>query len=158
MSESRGKQFGEYQAVRELNQVGAATIYAARSAGAPGVEFAIKALRVPIFLSAEDARDRIKSFIARAVLQKRVASAARGKPSHWAPIHVEPAALPDGAYYVTDLYPLSAAQLAEGRRGTVTEAELYAIVIQTIQGLAEIVATAGRPHGNLTPGNVLIRG
>src|SRR5205823_3195087 len=25
-------------------------------------------------------------------------------------------------------------------------------------GLEEIVATAGRPHGNLTPGNVLIRG
>ena len=74
MSESRGKQFGEYEAVRELNQVGAATIYAAHRArhagssirreGPPGAD---------LFVGQRSAQ-RVSVFIARAALQKRVAS------------------------------------------------------------------------------------
>src|SRR6476469_6757618 len=126
MSESSGLKFGEYQADPASDQVGAAAIHTARSPAAPGVKFAIKALRVPIFLSAEDARQRIKSFIARAALQKRVAQGAGAKPSHWAPIHGDPAELPDGAYYVTDFYPHSGAKLIAPHE-KVTGAELYAI-------------------------------
>ncbi len=158
MSESVGNQFGDYQAVRELNQVGAATIHRARRKGAAEMAFAIKELRVPVFLSPEDGRRRVAAFLARAALQRRIREASKEKQSHWAPIYGQPAPLPEGAYYVSDLYQLSAAQLSVAQSRSVNSAELHAIVRQVTSGLQEIQGVGGRPHANLTPGNILIRG
>lgn len=159
MAETGGKQFGKYRAVREISQAGASTIYAAASEGSAEATVAIKVLRVPDFLSPVEAKRRIDAFLARAASHKRIVDAlASNRKNHWAPIHDQPASLPDGAYYVTDLFPRSADALADARRPAVTVVELFEVARQLCQGLIELESTAGRPHGNLKPGNVLLRG
>lgn len=159
MAETGGKQFGKYRAVRELSQAGASTIYAARAEGSADATVAIKVLRVPDFLSPAEAKRRIDAFLARAASHKRIVEAlGSDRKTHWAPIYDQPASLPDGAYYATELYPRSADALADARRPPVTVIELFEIARQVCQGLIELESTAGRPHGSLKPGNVLLRG
>ncbi len=159
MAESGGKQFGKHRAVREISQAGVSTIYAARAEGSADATVAIKVLRVPDFLSPAEAKRRIDAFLARAASHKRIVEAlGSNRKTHWAPIYDQPAPLPDGAYYATELYPRSADALADARRPPVTVIELFEIARQVCQGLIELESTAGRPHGNLKPGNVLLRG
>ncbi len=159
MAEAGGKQFGKYRAVREISQAGASTIYAAGTEGSADATVAIKVLRVPDFLSPAEAKRRVDAFLARAASHQRIVEAlASSRKLHWAPIHDQPASLPDGAYYATELYPRSADALADSRRSPVTVVELFEIARQVCQGLIELESTAGRPHGNLKPGNVLLRG
>jgi len=159
MAESGGKQFGKYRAVREISQAGASTIYAARSEESADAAVAIKVLRVPDFLSPAEAKRRIDAFLTRAASHQRIVEKlASNRKAHWAPIYDQPAPLPDGAYYATEFYPRSADALADSRRPPVTVIELFEIARQVCQGLIELESTAGRPHGNLKPGNVLLRG
>ena len=159
MAESGGKQFGKYRAVREISQAGASTIYAARPEGSADATVAIKVLRVPDFLSPAEAKRRIDAFLTRAASHQRIVEKlASNRKSHWAPIYDQPAPLPDGAYYATEFYPRSADALADARRPPVTIVELFEIARQVCQGLIELESTAGRAHGNLKPGNVLLRG
>lgn len=159
MAETGGKQFGKYRVVREISQAGASTIYAARPEASADATVAIKVLRVPDFLSPAEARRRIEAFLARAASYKRIVEAlASNRKNHWASIYDEPASLPDGAFYVTDLFPRSADALADARRPPVAVMELFEVVRQVCQGLGELESIAGRPHGNLKPGNVLLRG
>jgi hypothetical protein len=163
--EARQQQFGSYQTVRELNQVGTATIHSARnasenSAGGPPTR-AVKVIHMPAFVAPEEARRRIGAFMERAGAQRRLATGNGSAPSgapHWAPVYEGPTQTPDGAFYVTDLYPRSCDALVDGRRGSVSGPELWAIVQQAIAGLDELKASEQRAHGNLKPGNVLLSG
>src|SRR5207237_1173242 len=66
MADPGAPQFGDFQAVRVLNQVGAATIYAARKASdVGGPAYAVKSLPLETFLGAEEPRSRVRQFVGR---------------------------------------------------------------------------------------------
>src|SRR5438105_9732445 len=104
MADPGAPQFGDFQAVRVLNQVGAATIYAARKASdVGGPAYAVKSLQLETFLGAEETTSRLRQFVRRAALQKKAAEAAAASGEEcWAPVHGDPHAADDRAYYVTD--------------------------------------------------------
>src|SRR4051794_34810987 len=160
MAEPGSIEFGEFQAVRVVNQVGAATIYAARRAADVGEPaYAVKYLQAPEFWGEEETAARLRQFIRRAALQKRVADAAAASGEMtWAPVYGAPQSTDNGAFYVTDLYPRSAEDLCGGRRGTVDAAKLWGIVDSVVSGLRLLDRVAQRPHGNLKAGNVLLKG
>ena len=136
VAEAREQQFGAFQVVRELNQVGTAIIYSARDpSGNPGgpPDRAVKVIRMPSFVAPDEASRRIQAFMDRAQVQQRVAAAASGSDrgaGHWATIHEGPTRTPDGAFYASDLYARSCDALVDGRRGSLTGVELWAMARQ----------------------------
>jgi hypothetical protein len=63
----------------------------------------------------------------------------------------------DTAYYVTDLYPLTAQKVVD-RRMAVGSRGLHAVVCGVVRGLTELREMFRRAHGNLKLTNVLVRG
>jgi hypothetical protein len=144
---------GEYKSVRELRQSGAASLWEVEGAGSDGAaRRAAKVLQPPAFWSDEERGQRVARFLARAGVQREAAGAGGG---HWAPVHAV-GEDEEGAYYVTDLYPSSVEQLIRTPRARVDGAGLYRIVRGVVAGLTELREGAGRAHGRLAPGNVLL--
>ncbi len=146
--------YGEYETGRELQRSGLSVVAAAHRAGATGPDGqVVKLCRAPEeILGAAGARRAVEAFLARAKVQKEAAGAG----GHWAPI-LEAAPCPEGAYYVTTLYPRTAQRLITGRV-KLDAAALRAIATGIIDGLEELRRACGRAHGAIKASNVLIAG
>lgn len=144
---------GDYQTLRELRRSGAASLWEVEpvGGGGDGGKRAAKILQPPAFWSDEERSARVARFLARARVQEQAARAGR----HWAPVHAmgEDA---DEAHYVTDLYPATAEQLVRKPKAVMNGAGLFRIMRGVVAGLIELTEAAGRGHGRLTAGNVLL--
>jgi hypothetical protein len=113
-------------------------------------EFVVKVFD-PALMGLLEADAATQTFLDRAGLQKLIFD--RGA-QHWAPIY-EMKAIPEGAYYVTDFYPLTAQKLLDAKF-TVTSADLHWLVGSIVRGLLELRSARKRAHANLKPGNIMI--
>ena len=143
--------FGRYELGEELSRRGAtlvATAIRSESAG-PTV---VKVLQLEhAVLPSDQITSRTAAFLAAATTQQQVASSGS---SHWAPIH-DIGSVPDGAYYVTTQYRLSAQKLIRGKV-RLPSPTLFALADGTIKGLRELKRVCGRSHGNLKATNILL--
>ncbi len=147
--------FGKYETERPLHEARGTAIWAARLSGDHGpARYAVKAAwpggaSTDVFDLNADAPDAL---VTAAAVQEQV---ARGS-TYWAPIF-EHGTVNARSWYVTELYPRSAQTLIEART-RVNVAQLQVVTHSVIQALIDLRDTAGRPHGNIKPSNVLISG
>jgi formylglycine-generating enzyme required for sulfatase activity len=144
--------FGQYETDRPLYRTGFSTIYLWRPGTKGTGPRVIKAHESAV--RAQDARlaaAESAAFLDSAAVQQKAASEGT---RYWAPIH-EIGTSPEGAFYVTDYYELSAQQLIDGRVN-IGAAGLYHIVKSVTGGLLALKRACGRPHGNLKFTNILI--
>ncbi|MFA6045578.1 MAG: hypothetical protein WC718_11390 [Phycisphaerales bacterium] len=146
--------FGRFETVEELASSGPFSVFAARSPGEEGPpKFVIKTFHtVDEFGDPEIIEARAKAFLDSAKTQQELAKAA---PECWAPVY-DFGRTPTHAYFVTDLYELTAHKLIDSRRD-MTPAEIVRLVLGMARALDSIRKTRnGRGHGDLKPTNVLI--
>lgn len=146
--------FGRFETVRELHRGSLSTVFVARAAGESG--FVLKVLCPPEkVLGRAGVEAAVEQFLNRAQTQSKIATSERGhRDSCWAPIY-DQSITEGGAYYATEYFPLSAQKLVVGRAG-VNAKVLHAVVTGTVEGLRELAAACGRPHGNLKLTNILM--
>src|SRR3954465_16050560 len=99
--------FAEYEILEELHRGPLGSVLRGRLPG-EAEDFAIKVFD-PAMMGLLEADSATQTFLDRVAMQKLLAS--RGA-RHWAPIH-ELNATDDGAFYVTDYYPLTAQKLID---------------------------------------------
>lgn len=147
-------QYGRYETVLELSRSGFGSVFIAHAKGS-GRRFVIRTHEPDqqFFLNPSTVGgDAAQAFLSRAQLQRRmVAAGAR----HWATV-IEAGRTDLGvAYAVTPYYPLTLARLI-GSRTRFTAPMLSALVRTVVDGLRELRVHAGRAHGGIRPGNVLL--
>jgi hypothetical protein len=146
--------YGNYTLIDELYRTEFGFVGTARAADAP---HGAPPRLVKVFSPAvgdEAARNaEADSFVERARAQQKLAA---GDGEHWGRIY-DLGRTPDGAYYVTDFHPLTLRKLLDARLD-VSAGALYRTVKGIVDGLRELEAALGRPHGNLKPANVLLVG
>jgi hypothetical protein len=144
--------FGQYETDRLLYRAGFNAIYLCRPDRKASRPRIIKAYqpsgRVP---AARDDTTPVDPFLDSAGVQEQVARAEAG---YWAPVY-ESGVSPEGMFYVTDRYDLSAQQLIDGRVN-LGAAGLGRLVESVARGLLALKRAGGRPHGNLKFSNILI--
>lgn len=146
--------FGRFETVEELASSGPFSVYAARSPGEEGPpRFVIKTFHtVDEFGDPEIIEARAGRFLDSAKTQQELAKAA---PECWAPVY-DFGRTPTHAYFVTDLYALTAHKLIDSRRD-MTPPEIVRLILGIARALDSIRKTRnGRGHGDLRPTNVLI--
>ncbi|HUT30763.1 MAG TPA: SUMF1/EgtB/PvdO family nonheme iron enzyme [Sedimentisphaerales bacterium] len=144
--------FGRYQTLRELHRGAYTIVYSGQDAAGSGEKFCIKVFQPSaLLLDRDQAEAEIRSFLASAQVQQKVADAGA---EHWAPIY-QRGSTTHGAFYVSDKYDRSLQQLIDGRV-RLSSSALCAIVESVVEGLTELKRAAGRPHGNLKAANVLM--
>lgn len=145
--------FGKYQAGSELATGAFTSVYAGRKGGSSHA-YAIKVLKpTPELWTPKETERQISAFLARAELQQK---AWRSGRRHWAPMYAM-GRQGDGAYYVTEQYPLSVETLID-RHISLNSKRLHGLTLGIVRGLQALDrATGGQAHGNLHPNNVLLR-
>lgn len=146
--------FGRFETVEELASSGPFSVYSARSPGEDGPpKFVIKTFStIDEFADPEIIEARAKAFLESARTQQELAKAS---PECWAPVY-DSGRTPTHAYFVTDLYELTAHKLIDSRRD-MTPTEIVRLVLGIARALDSIRKTRnGRGHGDLKPTNVLI--
>lgn len=142
--------YGEFETYRDLSR-GQYVVSAAKRRGKDG--FVVKAFVIDERIrTKEEAQAAAKRFLSRVKAMRAAADSKKSK--HWAPVH-EAKMVPTGAFYATDRYQSSAQKLIAGRT-RLDGPGMWAIVHSVYEGLRELQSAAGRPHGSLTPANVLI--
>lgn len=142
--------YGEFETYRDLSR-GQYVVSAAKRRGKDG--FVVKAFVIDERIrTKEEAQAAAKRFLSRVKAMRAAADAKKSK--HWAPVY-EAKMVPTGAFYATDRYQSSAQKLIAGRT-RLDGPGMWAIVHSVYEGLRELQSAAGRPHGSLTPANVLI--
>jgi hypothetical protein len=148
--------WGEYETLRELSTAGMGTIWSARRVASADAEerYIIKAIEGLSVLADEARAEReIAVFLEGARAQQQIVEhGAVGV----ARVH-ECGRKDDAAYLVSDLYSRSLATLI-ARGVLMTRDDLSHLAASVVDGLREIQRVAGRAHGNLKAGNVLIGG
>jgi len=143
-----------YEVVRKLPASGLAGAAVARRRDRPREHVVLKILRpASLFAAPDESRRFVAQFLQSAACQQRV---ARAEPAHWAPVR-EFGPVRDGAACVTDYYGRSVERLARGRV-RMSLRDVAGLVGAVLDGLMALERTAGRPHGNLKPTNVLLAG
>jgi hypothetical protein len=142
---------GSYRVVRELSRKPYGTIYIARKEGSEE-DYLIKVFN-PLGSSEEEVADDapVLSFLESATLQMKITHAHAG---NWAPV-VDMGICPEGGYYVSRYYSSSAKRLVDGHFHFQSNT-LKAVAQGIVNGLKEIKAIAGRPHGDLYLTSILI--
>src|SRR5688572_2700852 len=151
--------YGQYETVAELGRSGSVTVYRARPADGgwelgfdelgSDANFALKVFQPR---SAEDAgAAERRRFLERVRAQKRAFDAGS---RHWAPIF-DAGESRGQAFYATEFFPRTAEKLSGP---AIDPHSLYGVVEGVLLGLIELKRTQGRPHGNLKPSNVMVRG
>ncbi len=144
--------FGQYETGRPLYRTGFNAVYLWQPGEKGTRRRIIKAYQPSVRVRNERvAAAQSRAFVDSAGTQQK---ASREDARHWAPIH-ECGVSPEGAFYVTDYYDLSAQELVDGRVNVGT-AGLYHLVRSVTQGLLALKRACGRPHGNLKFTNILI--
>jgi len=143
--------YGRYETVEELYRGPLGHVAMAHLMGDDEAdEFVVKVFD-PALMGLLEADAATQTFLDRAGLQKLIFD--RGA-QHWAPIY-EMKAIPEGAYYVTDFYPLTSQKLLDAKVA-VTSADLHWLVGSIVRGLLEMRSARKRSHANLKPGNIMI--
>lgn len=142
--------FGPFEARGEIARTALSRVWRAGRGGEAEDRYAIKALDCGSLSYVAD----------ESVLEARIGqfldvcgTQAKAGPG-WAPVHAT-GRTSDGAYYVTDLYPLSAARLIDGR-AVVGAGVLVNIVTGIVAAIRSMRDSQGRGHGNLRPSNVFL--
>jgi hypothetical protein len=144
--------FGQYETDRVLYRTGFNAIYLCQPGGKGSRRRIVKAYQPSVPVSeGELAATPTDPFLDSAGIQQQ---AARAEARYWAPVH-ESGVSPEGMFYVTDCYDVSAQQLIDGRVN-LGAAGLARIVESVVRGLLALKRACGRPHGNLKFTNILI--
>ncbi|MEN6426749.1 MAG: SUMF1/EgtB/PvdO family nonheme iron enzyme [Phycisphaerales bacterium] len=144
--------FGHYETDRPLYRTGFNAIYLSRSGTKGPHPRVVKAYQPSLRVDDEKlSAAQSDAFLDSAGVQQKAAGKGGG---YWAPIH-ESGVSPEGVFYVTDHYDLSAQQLVDGR-ANLGAAGLCRIVESVVRGLLALKHSCGRPHGNLKFTNILI--
>jgi len=144
--------FGRYETDRPLYRTGFNAIYLWQASTKGSRRCIIKAYESSARVRDERlAAAESDAFLDSAGIQQK---AAGEDARHWAPIH-ESGVSPEGVFYVTDCYDLSAQQLIDGRVN-LGAAGLGRVVESIVRGLLALKHACGRPHGNLKFTNILI--
>lgn len=162
--------FGAFQTVSEISRGALATVWSARREGddaGAAPKYVIKACKPEIDIAgAEQAALAVRLFLEQAELQQRI---GKQDADTWAPIITLAQTTAEegwggsgsggegGAYYVTQFYSWSLERLA-ARRFDLDTPDLIRFARGIMRGLASLRSIAGRSHGNLKPGNVLLAG
>src|SRR5687767_8475453 len=145
--------YGRFHVIQELHRTASGSVSVAKVAGdVVGARFGVKAFDITQ-MGLLEADAAAQAFLDRAGLQKQL---AQHGAQHWAPVH-ELRSTEDGAYYVTDVYPVSAQTLLDARADLTAKA-LHNVISSIVAGLLELKVHKARAHGNLKPSNVLISG
>lgn len=143
--------FGRFHILQELHRGPDGMVCLAKVAGdVVGARFVLKIYDAST-LGLLESDAATQAFLDQGALQKQLAS--RGA-QHWITIH-ELRSTPDGAFYVTDHYPLSAQNLILNN-AELTERGLRRMVLGIVSGLLELKVVRGRAHGNLKPSNIFL--
>lgn len=158
---------GEFETVSKIAPGAVGAVYSAHPAGSKDEPtFAVRVFEPDVLVvGEEEAEFQVDAFLARAEALARVGSAVASATGGfagsaiWAPVY-DVGKLPDspGAYYVTDL-ALAVEPSLEALRRTrvpVDAVGLGAIVGKVVRALRLGKQHAGRWHGRLSPGKVLL--
>src|SRR5882724_9643167 len=142
--------FGQYQIVDVVSLTATGTVSTARLPKRSGVLFALKQLK-SVHTDPDEPQWDSQLFLDRARVQKSVV-AAGGR--YWLPIR-DMGSTREGAWVVTDYYPLTAQKLIDARM-QLSAAQLHHVVQSVVKGLVELQQARGRAHGNLKPSNIIV--
>lgn len=145
--------FGDYQVIQELHRGPSAALCLVRSARSEDAEPTVAKIIEPssMILGSEQASAKCREFLQGVGVQKK---AAAQDPRTWAPVYASGRAS-TAAYWVTDRYQRSAADLFQSRQ-RLDAAELRNIILSAACAVRAINAACKRAHGNIKPSNVLI--
>ncbi|HEY8749779.1 MAG TPA: SUMF1/EgtB/PvdO family nonheme iron enzyme [Tepidisphaeraceae bacterium] len=142
--------FGQYQVVEVVSLTARGAVSTVQMPKRSGILFALKQLKSTQTEPDEPQWDS-QLFLDRARVQKSVV-AAGGK--YWLPVR-DMGATAEGAWIVTDYYPLTGQKLLEARM-KLGAGELHHVIECVVKGLVELQQARGRAHGNLKPSNIII--
>jgi hypothetical protein len=147
-------QYGNYKPTVELSTRGFITTYLAERAGGTGPTTAVlKILQLsggPV--EPDDPQGLTLEFLNAARAQQRVSK----ESPRWGRVY-QTGLIPGGAYYVVEQFPRSLQRLLD-MQARLSAVQLFSILDQAIEALADLRRISERPHGNLKPSNVLLRG
>jgi hypothetical protein len=144
--------FGQYETDRLLYRTGFNAIYLCQPDGKGSRRRIVKTCQPSVRAPAEEfAAAPGDPFLDSAGVQQQV---ARAEARYWAPVY-ESGVSPEGVFYVTDYYDVSAQQLIDGRVN-LGAIGLGRMVESVARGLLALKRACGRPHGNLKFTNILI--
>jgi hypothetical protein len=150
--------YGSYKITREVGVRGFVTTYLGeRVGGGTGndgpAEAVVKVMRPQGgAVEPENPEGMIVEFLDAARAQQRAARASQ----HWARVF-ETGLVSGGAYFVEENFDRSAQRLLD-MQARLSARQLLAILAQSVAALVDLKNVSERPHGNLKPSNVLIRG
>jgi hypothetical protein len=147
-------QYGNYKPTVELSTRGFITTHLAERAGGSGPATAVlKVLQLgggPV--EPDDPQGLTLEFLNAARAQQRVSK----ESSRWGKVY-QTGLIPGGAYYVVEQFPRSLQRLLD-MQARLSADQLFSMLSQAIDALADLRRVSERPHGNLKPSNVLLRG
>ncbi len=150
------RRVGPFEIERDLYRRGFWTVSVAARAGDPGpARYAVKWMERPDDLLGPERAEALVVEFLKAAEAQRLARASGGE--HWA--GVEDYGRYDGGVFVAwSLRPRTAADFTSGRFIFDDESApwLKGLVLGVLDALREVRDGAGRGHGNLKPGNVLL--
>ncbi|MCQ3940368.1 MAG: hypothetical protein DPW19_04640 [cyanobacterium CYA1] len=150
------RRVGSFEIERDLYRRGFWTVSIATRAGdAGGARYAVKWMERPDDVLGPERAEALAVDFLKAAEAQRLACASGGE--HWANVE-DYGRFEGGAFVAWSLRPRSAADLAAGRFIFNDESApwLKGIVLGVLAALREMRDGAGRGHGNLKPGNVLL--
>ena len=148
------EQIGQYVLTRELHAAALGGVWLATTTDRPGETFVVKLFQAQSRMDRHAAAaESMQVFLERARTQRQlVVSGAR----HWAPVH-DAAIRGDVAYYATNYYEHTLKRLMDGMvRFNIRS--LHTVVFDILAGLTELRQSLALSHGNLSSGNVMLRG
>jgi hypothetical protein len=147
-------QYGNYKPTVELSTRGFITTHLAeRIAGNGPATAVLKVLQLsggPV--EPDDPQGLTLEFLNAARAQQRVSK----ESPRWGKVY-QTGLIPGGAYYAVEQFPRSLQRLLD-MQARLSSDQLFAMLGQAIEALAELRRISERPHGNLKPSNVLLRG
>jgi hypothetical protein len=147
-------QYGNYKPTVELSTRGFTTTYLAERVAGNGPAMAVlKVLQLcggPV--EPDDPQGLTLEFLNAARAQQRVSK----ESPRWGKVY-QTGLIPGGAYCVVEQFPRSLQRLLD-MQARLSSEQLFSILGQAIEALADLRRVSERPHGNLKASNVLLRG
>jgi hypothetical protein len=150
------REYGSYRTTQEVATRGFTSTFLAERVARGGEGSAVAVVKALDFardgVEPENPEGLIVEFLDSARAQQR---AGRESP-YFARVY-QTGLVPDGAYVCSEHCPRSVQRLLD-MHARIGPKQLFSIITQVVQGLGDLRRISERPHGNIKPSNVLLRG